>query len=95
MTSDWPPPIPRRLPPPPKGDDGPARFVEWVYIRYCPECGHWLAWRDQYLRLHCEACQPPQARRWAPVAERPPEPPAGAEVIEEAEATEIKQLRLL
>lgn len=74
MPADW-PPLPKRMPPPPRGDAGRPGFVEWVPAD-CRACGHTLAWRDQYLRLHCRQCDPPRPQRWRAIPEAP-EPAEG------------------
>lgn len=76
MPNDWPPPNPGP-PPPPQGDDGPPRFCAWVYVRLCDQCGHRLAWRDQYFVTRCRACDPPVPQRWAPVPPAPKLPSEG------------------
>lgn len=58
LMPEWPLEKPAELPPPPQGDDGPPRFVSFT-LDSCPICGHGRAWRDQYLQLHCEECEPP------------------------------------
>jgi hypothetical protein len=68
----WPPPRPAEAPPPPQGYDGQPRFAAWL-TGDCGRCGQRLAWRDQYLVVHCERCDPPR-RAWR--SEIPP-PPAG------------------